>query len=323
MWGRRRPVAGDTVIEDGVRFTLLRQVAEGGMGTVHEAILHGPEGFEKTVAIKTIKEELTQDPEFVAMFVGEAKLVADLVHGHIVQMYQLGRVGDTWYMALEWVDGVNLYEIAKRHQERGTRIPVELSAYVASRVARALEYAHGKRDRDGHVLGVVHRDISPRNVMVSREGFVKLADFGIAKARNLMRDAEGEVLLGKARYMSPEQARMEPTDARSDLFSLGVVLHELVLAQPLFVGESTTTILEAVESRQIPRLKELDPSVPDALDAIVATALERDPARRYPDAGAMAVALEHFLYDAGLGPTIVNVQLHLAELWPERFGMAG
>jgi serine/threonine-protein kinase len=133
-------------------------------------------------------------------------------------------------------------------------------------------------------------------------------------------DAEGELLLGKARYMSPEQARMGRTDARSDLFSLGVVLHELVLGQPLFGADSTTTILEAVERKEIPRLRAVDPGVPDSLDAIVARCLERDPARRYGSAGELAVALEHYLYDGGLGPTVVDLQRHLAELFPERFG---
>src|SRR5262245_38843839 len=170
-----------TDLSASVRFTLVRKIAEGGMGSVHEAVLHGPEGFEKTVAVKLIKESLASDAEFLEKFVGEAKLVADLVHQNIVQTYQLGRAGRVLYMAMEYVDGVNLHELSKAHAERRTRIPVDLCIYVASRVARGLEYAHKKTDRMGRPLHVVHRDVSPKNVLMSREGFVKLGDFGIAK----------------------------------------------------------------------------------------------------------------------------------------------
>jgi serine/threonine-protein kinase len=303
-----------------VRFTLVRKIAEGGMGSVHEAILHGPEGFEKVVAIKVIKESLASDPEFLEKFVGEAKLVADLVHQNIVQTYQLGRAGRVLYMAMEYVDGVNLYELAKRHAERGTRIPVDLCVYLASRVCRGLEYAHKKTDRAGNPLHVVHRDVSPKNVLMSREGFVKLADFGIAKAQRLMKNEEGEVLLGKARYMSPEQARYGATDGRSDLFSLGIVLHEILLGTPLFAGENTDLILEAVAARSIPPVRTVDPTIPVEVDRILSHALERDVAKRYSDAGTMAYELEHFIYHDRFGPTVVTLEKHLVELFPERFG---
>ena len=321
MFGRKkRAEDGLEEVEGVARFTLVRKVAEGGMGAVYEAILHGPEGFEKVVAIKSIRESLTSDPAFVQLFVGEAKLVADLVHQNIVQLYQLGQSDGTWFMALEYVDGVNLFEFEKRHAERGTRVPVDLCVYIASRVARALEYAHEKRDRHGHPLGVVHRDISPRNVMLSRDGFVKLADFGIAKARNLMKDEEGEVILGKARYMSPEQATYETTDPRSDLFSLGIVTYELLLGQNPFLADTTEAILEAVTRRAIPSPRTIDPSVPEEVDRVLVKALERDRAKRYPDAGTMAYDLEHFIYHDRFGPTVVTLEKHLAELFPERFG---
>jgi serine/threonine protein kinase len=303
-----------------VRFTLGRKIAEGGMGAVHEAILPGPEGFETVVAIKLIKESLASDPEFLEKFVGEAKLVADLVHQNIVQTYQLGRVGRVLYMAMEYVDGVNLFELSKRHAERGTRIPVDLCVYLASRVCRGLEYAHKKTDRAGNPLHVVHRDVSPKNVLMSREGFVKLGDFGIAKAQRLMKDEEGEVLLGKARYMSPEQARYGATDGRSDLFSLGIMLHEMLLGTPLFQGENTDVILEAVAKKAIPSVRSVDPSIPADVDRILTRALERDVSRRYPDAGTMAYELEHFIYHDRFGPTVVTVEKHLIELFPERFG---
>ena len=319
MFGKNRNVDALESFEDTARFTLVRKIAEGGMGAVYEAILHGPEGFEKVVAIKSIRESLTSDPAFVWLFVGEAKLVADLVHQNIIQIYQLGKTGGAWYMALEYVDGVNLFELEKRHAERGTKVPVELCVYVASRVARALEYAHEKRDRRGQPLGVVHRDISPRNVMISRDGFVKLADFGIAKAKNLMKDQEGEVLMGKARYMSPEQAQFESTDARSDLFSLGIVTYELLLGKNPFAADTTQTVLEAVTAGHVPSPRAVDPSVPEEVDRILSKALERELGKRYPDAGSMAYDLEHFIYHDRFGPTVVTLEKHLAEMFPERF----
>ena len=320
MFGKKRKPEEPGTVRSEARFTLVRKLAEGGMGAVYEAVLHGPEGFQKVVAIKSIRESLTDDAEFVALFVGEAKLVADLVHQNIVQTYQLGKSDRTWFMALEFVDGVNLSELEKRHAERGTRMPVELGIYVASRVARALEYAHEKRDRHDQPLGVVHRDISPRNVMISRDGFVKLADFGIAKAKDLMNDQEGEILMGKVRYMSPEQARFETTDPRSDLYSLGIVTYELLLGRTPFTGDTTAAILEEVKVRGVPAPKSVDPALPDEVDRILRKALEPRRADRYETAGGMAYDLEHFIYHDRFGPTVVTLQQHLAALFPERFG---
>ena len=166
------------------------------MGSVFEAILSGAEGFEKQITIKTIRERFTGDEDFVDMFIGEAKLVADLVHQNIVQIYKLGRIKNTFYIAMEYVHGVNLQEFMLRHLELGQRVPIDLGAFIVSRICRGLEYAHSKRDRNGNPLGVVHRDISPKNLMITAEGEVKITDFGIAKARKLMKDQEGTVLMG-------------------------------------------------------------------------------------------------------------------------------
>ena len=214
------------------------------MGSVYEAILHGSEGFEKQITIKTIRERFTGDSDFVDMFIGEAKLVADLVHQNIVQIYKLGRINNTFYIAMEYVQGVNLQEFMARHIELGLKVPIDLGAFIMSRVCRGLEYAHSKRDRNGNPLGVVHRDVSPKNLMISAEGEVKITDFGIAKARKLMKDQEGTVLMGKAQYMSPEQAQYMATDRRSDIFSLAVVMTELLTGESIFgTTEDTTMIL--------------------------------------------------------------------------------
>ncbi|OHB75227.1 MAG: hypothetical protein A2Z34_01760, partial [Planctomycetes bacterium RBG_16_59_8] len=238
---------------DASRYRLIRKLAVGGMGSVYEAVLYGAEGFQKTVAIKTIKERFTDDREFVELFIGEAKLVADLVHQNIVQIYQLGKMEKLYFIAMEYIQGVTLQEFMNKHMELGKRVPLELGIFAISRVCRGLEYAHNKRDNTGNLLGVVHRDVSPKNLMISSEGEVKLTDFGIAKARNLMKDQEGSVLMGKAQYMSPEQAQYMTTDKRSDIFSLGIVMMELLTGVNVFADDETTTVLQNVVYKEIPK----------------------------------------------------------------------
>lgn len=304
---------------DTSRFRLLRKIAEGGMGSVYEAVLCGAEGFEKVVAIKTILESHSQNKQFVELFIGEAKLVADLVHQNICQVYQLGKAGNRYYIAMEYVAGTNLSDYLARHRSRGTLPPVELATFIVSRVCRGLEYAHTKRDRTGELLGVVHRDISPRNIMISLEGEVKLTDFGVAKARNLMKDQEGDLMVGKIPYMSPEQAQWMPTDARSDLFSLGVVMFELLSGQSLFGAQSMDEALKNVLEKPIPLPSQINPAVPPDLDRIALRALQRDPLQRYQTAGEMGYDLEYAIYHKGYGPTILTLQKHLRELFPALF----
>ncbi len=305
---------------DNYQFRFTRKIAEGGMGAIYEALLFGSEGFEKTVTIKTIREKFTGDRDFVDMFIGEAKLVADLVHQNIVQIYKLGRIGNTYYIAMEYVQGINLQEFMNRHLEIGQKVPIDLGAFIISRVCRGLEYAHAKRDKSGVSLGVVHRDISPKNLMISSEGEVKITDFGIAKARNLMKDQEGQVLMGKAQYMSPEQAQYMPTDARSDIFSLGVVMFELLTGESIFGStEETTVILENVVVKDIPKPRDINPEIPEALEKIMLKALDRNLAKRYQDAGKMGYDMEYFMYHKGYGPTIVTLEKYMRQLFPQLY----
>lgn len=306
--------------KDTYQFRFTRKIAEGGMGAIYEAALYGSEGFEKTVTIKTIREKFTGDRDFVDMFIGEAKLVADLVHQNIVQIYKLGKINNTYYIAMEYVNGINLQEFMNRHGEIAQKMPIELCAFIISRVCRGLEYAHTKRDKHGAPLGVVHRDISPKNLMISAEGEVKITDFGIAKAHNLMKDQEGQVLMGKAQYMSPEQAQYMPTDARSDVFSLGVVMYELLTGEPVFgANEDTTQILENVVIKDIPRPREVNPEIPEALEKIMLKALERPLTKRYQDAGKMGYDIEYFMYHKGYGPTIVTLEKYMRQLFPQLY----
>ncbi len=298
-----------------IKFVPTRLIARGGMGEVFEASLHGMEGFAKTVAVKAIMTDLADDPEFVNLFIGEAKLVADLVHNHIAQVYGLWCKDRIYYMVMELVEGVSSADFIDEHIRKTKPLPVELGAYIASRVARALEYAHDKKGRDGLPLGIVHRDVSPRNILLSWEGVVKLTDFGIAKAARFMRDREGEVLMGKVEYMSPEQAAYMPTDGRSDVFSLGIVLYELLAGRQLFAVEDVEETLRRVTGMPIPDVRDACPEVPEALAKVLAKALDRDLDERYQSAGEFALDLEQYMYGDRFGPTLVTLSKYLADLF--------
>jgi serine/threonine-protein kinase len=289
------------------------------MGKVYQAVQHGAEGFMKTVAVKMIRSRYASDERFVEMFIGEAKLVADLVHQNIVQVYQLGRSKGKLYIVMEYVEGVNLLEFVQPHREKGRRIPIDLAAFVTSRIARGLEYAHKKTASDGAPLGVVHRDISTKNVMLTQLGEVKILDFGVAKARHMAHSDEKGRAFGKYNYMAPEQARLEHTDNRSDLYALGIVLWELLAGRNPFAGiEQSRERRERVRAGSVPPLEERVDDVPKMLLDILNRALQPDPADRYQDAGKMSYDLEYFMYHKGYGPTIVTLENYLLDLFGDR-----
>src|SRR5579859_7353533 len=211
-------------IKSDFHYDIVRKIFEGGMGVVYEAEQHGARDFIKRVAIKIIRPNFASQKMFIDNFIGEAKLVADLIHTNIVQTYHLGEARGMFFIAMELIRGVNLEQFAQQLHDKKKPLPRELAVFITSRVARGLAYAHAKTDKDGKTLGIVHLDVSFKNIMIAFEGDVKLTDFGIAKARGFLVDNEGEVVAGKADYMSPEQANFQITDKRSDLFSAGVVL---------------------------------------------------------------------------------------------------
>ncbi len=304
-------------IYDTTTYHLVRKVATGGMGSVYEADQLGSEGFTKRVAIKTILPKYTDNRDFVDMFIGEAKLVAGLVHQNIVQIYQLGKFQDGYFIAMEYINGVNLEQFMDRHLELGRRIPVDIATFIVSRICRGLEYAHGRTDEDGNQLGIVHRDVSPKNIMITSEGEAKLADWGIAKARRFLEQKEGDVLMGKVEYMSPEQASYEETDGRSDLFSLGTVFLELLTGINVFMCDDVFDTIDKVKECKVPDVKSMRKDVPDELCDIVYLALQRRRAKRYQTAGDMGYALEYFMYRDGYGPTIVKLAKYMAEIFPD------
>jgi serine/threonine-protein kinase len=285
------------------RYEVVRKIFEGGMGIVYEAEQHGARDFVKRVAIKVIRQNFATQKEFIENFIGEAKLVADLIHTNIVQTYQLGELNGIYYIAMEYINGVNLEQFMEQVSDKQKRLPLELAVFIASRVCRGLAYAHSKAEKTGKPLGIVHRDVSLKNIMIAFEGDVKLTDFGVAKARGYLIDKEGEVVAGKADYMSPEQADFQITDKRSDLFSVGVVLGHLLLGKNIFKGATAEESRSRVMTMAVPDFRKLDKRIDERLNKIIQRALARDLKQRYATADEMLYDLEFYIYNSGYGPT--------------------
>lgn len=302
-------------IQSEFRYEIVRKIFEGGMGIVYEAEQHGARDFVKRVAIKVIRQSYANQRMFIDNFIGEAKLVADLIHTNIVQTYNLGEARGIYFIAMELIRGVNLEQFLQQLDDKKRRLSKELAVFIASRVARGLSYAHNKTDKDGNPLGIVHRDVSLKNIMIAFEGDVKLTDFGIAKARGLLQDQEGEVVAGKADYMSPEQANFQITDKRSDLFSTGVVLAHLLLGHNIFKGASIEESRQRILTLAIPDFRTIDPRIDDPLNTLLQRALARDLTQRYPNADDLLYDLEHYIYHQGYGPTNETLGRFIRELF--------
>src|SRR5262247_2695107 len=245
-------------IQNEFQYQIVRKIFEGGMGIVYEAEQLGAREFVKRIAIKVIRQNYADQKQFIENFIGEAKLVADLIHTNIVQTYHLGETRGVYFIAMELIRGANLEQFAQQLHEKKRQLPKELAVFIVSRVARGLAYAHAKTDKDGKPLGIVHRDVSFKNIMIAFEGDVKLTDFGIAKARGFLQDYEGEVVAGKADFMSPEQASFKITDKRSDIFSSGVVLAHLLLGQNVFKAATAEESRQHMMNMPIPDFRTLD-----------------------------------------------------------------
>jgi serine/threonine-protein kinase len=308
-------VASIKHIFNELHYEMTRKIAEGGMGVVYEAMQLGAGNFKKVVAVKLIREEYSAIEEFQNNFIGEARLVADLIHTNIVQTYHLGQVGGQYFMVMEFVKGVNLEQFLERHRQLGKPLPVDLAAFIISRIARGLTYAHTKCDRENRHLNIVHRDIGPKNIMIAQEGDVKLTDFGIAKALDLMYNEEGKVIAGKDEYLSPEQATYAVTDARADLFPLGIVLTELLLGKNLFRSHDRAQSRRNILSMPIPQFSMLREDIDPKLEAIIQRALQRDRDKRYQSAYQMMTDLELYLYSDRYGPTNEKLSVYLKELF--------
>jgi serine/threonine protein kinase len=324
-------------IQSDFRYEILKLLYEGTMGAVYEAEQHGAQGFVKNIAIKIIRPSFAGQPQFIDNFIGEAKLVADLIHTNIVQTYHLGessrllyaKLGSSatvlnryltpgaqvFFMAMELIQGVNLEQFCKRLVFKKCQMPVQLAVFVVSRVARGLAYAHAKRSKEGRHLGIVHRDVSPKNIMIAYEGDVKLIDFGIAKARGFLVANEQDEVSGRAEYMSPEQANFQVTDRRADIFSAGVVLAELLLGFNLFKDQTPSISRQRIQSMTLPDFSKHRPGVDESLNKIIHRALARDVQERYPTADEFLHDLEYHIYHTGYGPTNETLGKYIRELF--------
>jgi serine/threonine protein kinase len=315
---RNMPSMGSLfTIQTDLRYEIVRKVYEGGMGIVYEAEQHGARNFVKRVAIKVIRQNYASQRQFIENFIGEARLVADLIHTNIVQTYHFGEAKGVYFIAMELIRGVNLEQFSEQLVTKQRLLSVEMAVFMASRVVRGLAYAHAKTDKDGKPLGIVHRDVSFKNVMIAFEGDVKLTDFGIAKARGFLIDNEGEVVAGKADFMSPEQANFQITDKRSDLFSVGVVLAHLLLGRNVFKGNTPEISRQNIMTMQVPDFRKLDPRIDDRLNEILQRALARELNQRYPNADELLYDLEHYIYHSGYGPTNETLGRMMRELYSD------
>lgn len=281
-------------------YELVERLATGGMAEVYLARRAGPHGFSKLVAIKRILPQLARDQDFVAMFVDEARVSAQLCHPNLVQVFDFGEHVEDGrppesYMAMEYVDGTTGARLVRAAAARGEDIPLEVSLHIVLSVLRGLEYAHSARDASGRPLELVHRDVSPGNVLLDRSGAVKLTDFGIARAAEVERRTEAGQLKGKLGYMSPEQVVGRELDARSDLFTVGIVLSELVTLQPLFSGGRELDVLLRIRDADLGAIDRSAGRVPDDVRAVLFKALAKDPDLRYQTATAFADALEEIV----------------------------
>jgi len=281
------------------KYVLLKRIATGGMAEVYLARQTGAAGFEKLVVVKRILEHLSTDQDFVGMFLNEARLASSLMHPNIVQVHDLGQEAGAYFMAMDFGAGHDLYSIARKAALQGQLVPPEIAARVVAGAGAGLHYAHTRKNLQGQPLHIVHRDVSPANILVSYEGDVKLTDFGIAKADAQSVKTKAGVVKGKFSYMSPEQIKSLPLDGRSDVFALGITLHEVLTGKRLFRRDSELAVMHDILETEAPPPSSVRPGLPAALDAICARALEKDPGRRYPSAQAMQQDLEAFLAQSG------------------------
>jgi tRNA A-37 threonylcarbamoyl transferase component Bud32 len=294
------------------RYELIERIAVGGMAEVFRARAVGAHGFEKVLAIKRILPELAADAEFEQRFIAEAKLAVKLSHANIVQVLDFGHLGGTLFIAMELIDGLDLAVLLRRYRERGEQVPLSAALHIAIEMTRGLDYAHGQ--------GVVHRDVSPSNILLSRAGEVKIADFGIATAAGEALGSERHRIMGKWRYMSPEQTRGQAMGPASDLFSAAAVLYEVVTGEKLFPGDEAEEIADNIRRMPVPRMSEKRAGVPPRLDEVLGQALARDPQLRPARAADTLRALIEISYDSSIVVSALDIADAVAAVLGDRAG---
>ncbi len=299
------------------KYALIDRIAVGGMAEIFLARQAGLEGFEKTIVIKRIRPHLSSLKSFVQMFLNEAKLAAQLNHPNIVQIYDLGKINDTYFIAMEYIFGRDMRRIIPKAESLGIPFPMVYALKIASSVCEGLYFAHQKTDIYGTPLNIVHRDVTPENIFVSFDGTVKVLDFGIAKAANQIEQTRAGEIKGKLSYMSPEQATGMPLDGRSDIFSLGVVLYEWITGFKLFTGESEIAILKSITDGKIYAPSYFKADIPEAVEQILMRALDKDREQRYQTAWDMQYDLDQFLSQYEFTPSNIHLSNFLKQLFSD------
>ena len=278
------------------RYRVRQKIASGGMAEVFRAESAGLEGFKKTVAIKRVLPNLAEKKQFIGMFLDEARVSAHLSHSNCVQVFDVGMGDNTFFIVMEFVDGTDLKTVIEYYRRHQTLFPLEEACLITVRICEGLAYAHELADANGHPLNIVHRDMSPPNVLITRYGEVKIVDFGLAKANSQLEKSEPGIIKGKFGYLSPEVALGQVADARTDIFAVGIILWEMLAGRRLFVGNTDLETVHLVQSARIPPLEQFNPQVTPELSRVVARALARDPAQRYLSARDFGRDLNSILF---------------------------
>lgn len=297
------------------RYQIVERLDAGGMAEVFKGKVTSLQGFEKLVAIKRILPDLTKDKRFVRMFLDEAKLSLYLNHTNIVQVFDIGHADNTYFIVMEFVNGVNLKHMLNALLQRGEQMPMEQAVFIAAELCKALSYAHERKNPEGLPLHIVHRDISPPNILISRNGEVKLTDFGLAKAVIQLEKTDPGIVKGKFGYLSPEAASGEEVDHLTDLFAVGICLWEMLASRRLFLGNTDIETLKQVRRCKIPSISTINPNVTPALEQLLQRALHPDKRHRFPTAQALGQALTQFLFSYGKAVTNYDVSTQIERLF--------
>ena len=289
------------------RYRVIDRLEAGGMAEVFRGEAASVQGFKKQVAIKRVLPHLAQNKNFIAMFLDEARLGARLNHANIVTVFDIGAADNTYFLVMEYVDGGNLKAVMEAIRRQGRRFPMKEAIYICMEACRGLSYAHEITDDDGEPLHIVHRDVSPPNIMLSKRGEVKMTDFGLAKATTQLEKTDPGVVKGKFSYLSPEAAYGQEVDARADVFALGIVLWEMLAGRRLFLGETDYQTVKLVQQANVPSLSRLNPEVDTEFEGVLGRALARDPNERYQSAREFGDALAGFLFSHQMKVTSYDI----------------
>lgn len=285
--------------EQQQRYRVVEKLESGGMAEVFRAESEGLQGFKKQVAIKRVLPHLSEKKRFIAMFLDEARLSAQLTHSNCVQVFDIGVGDNAYFIVMEFVDGANLKTIAETIKRQGRDFPVAAAAFIGSEICKGLSYAHEMRDSNGQEMAIVHRDMSPPNVLITKHGEIKIVDFGLAKASSQLEKSEPGIIKGKFSYLSPEAAQGQEVDARTDIYAVGIILWELLTSQRLFLGETDFQTVKRVQAGVIPPPSQFNQRVPPELERIILRSLAKDIGARYQTAKELGQDLVRFMFGYG------------------------